>query len=232
MIISGTQNENQRTPEWIKSRMGRFSCSQLHRLMTDPKAKADKEAGKLSDGAITYVMECIAEKITGKPAKEDFTSKYTDWGVLHEPIAIGIYEEVFQTKVTQSGYIPYGENFGGSPDGLVDEVAPPEWVSDMNAVFGGGVEIKCPFTITAHLVHSLTTDLKADYKECYWQIIGYMIITGRQWFDFVSYHPEYPGKYQFKRIRIERKNVLQDIELAQDKINKATQYLNLILNSI
>jgi hypothetical protein len=186
--------------------------------MTDPKAKADKEAGKLSDGAITYVMECIAEKLTGKPAKEDFTSKYTDWGVLHEPIAIGIYEEVFQTKVTQSGYIPHGENFGGSPDGLIDDI--------------GGIEIKCPFTITAHLVHSLTTDLKADYKECYWQIIGYMIITGRDWFDFVSYHPEYPGKYQFKRIRLERGNVLQDIELAQDKINKATQYLNLILNSI
>jgi hypothetical protein len=218
MIITGQQNENQRTPEWLKSRMGRFSCSQLHRLMTEPKAKADKEAGKLSDGAITYVMECIAEKLTGKPAKEDFTSKYTDWGVMHEPIAIGIYEEVFQTKVTQSGYIPHGENFGGSPDGLVDEA--------------GGIEIKCPYTITAHLVHSLTTDLKADYKECYWQIIGYMIITERKWFDFISYHPEYPGKYQFKRIRLERANVLQDIELAQDKINKSTQYLNLILNSI
>jgi hypothetical protein len=186
--------------------------------MTEPKAKADKEAGKLSDGAITYVMECIAEKLTGKPAKEDFTSKYTDWGVMHEPIAIGIYEEVFQTKVTQSGYVPHGDNFGGSPDGLIDD--------------DGGIEIKCPYTITAHLVHSLTTDLKDDYKECYWQIIGYMIITGREWFDFISYHPEYPGKYQFKRIRLERANVLQDIELAQDKINKATQYLNLILNSI
>ncbi len=218
MIITGTQNENQRTPEWIQSRMGRFSCSQLHRLMTEPKAKADKEAGKLSDGAITYVMECIAEKLTGKPAKDDFSSKYTDWGVMHEPIAIGIYEEVFQTKVTQSGYIPYGDNFGGSPDGLVDD--------------DGGIEIKCPYTITAHLVHSLTTDLKDDYKECYWQIIGYMIITGREWFDFVSYHPEYPGKYQFKRIRLERANLFADIEQAEKKIQQSTEYLNSILNSI
>lgn len=218
MIITGTQNENQRTDEWFKSRMGRFSCSQLHRLMTEPKSKSDKESGKLSDGAITYVMECIAEKLTGKSAKDDFTSKYTDWGVLHEPIAIGIYEEVFGCKVTQSGYIPYGENFGGSPDGLIDDA--------------GGVEIKCPYTITAHLVHSLTTDLKADYKECYWQIIGYMIITGREWFDFVSYHPEYPGKYQFKRIRLERSEVLADIEQAEYKINQSTEYLNLILNSI
>jgi len=218
MIITGIQNENQRTEEWIQSRMGRFSCSQLHRLMTEPKSKADKEAGKLSDGAITYVMECIAEKLTSKPAKDDFSSKYTDWGVMHEPIAIGIYEEVFGCKVTQSGYIPYGDNFGGSPDGLIDD--------------DGGIEIKCPYTITAHLVHSLTTDLKADYKECYWQIIGYMIITGRKWFDFVSYHPEYPGKYQFKRIRLERANVLSDIEQAEMKIKQATLYLTLILNSI
>lgn len=218
MIITGQQNENQRTPEWIKSRMGRFSCSQLHRLMTEPKLKADKEAGNLSDGAMTYVMECIAEKLTGKPAKEDFTSKYTEWGIMHEPIAIGIYEEVFSEKVAQSGYIPHGENFGGSPDGLINE--------------DGGLEIKCPFTITAHLVHSITKDLKADYKECYWQIIGYMIITGRTWFDFVSYHPEYPGKYQFKRIRLERDTVKADIDYANSKINKATEVLNLILNSI
>ena len=56
MIITGTQNDNQRTPEWIQSRMGRFSCSQLHRLMTEPKSKADKEAGKLSD-LVIFPME-------------------------------------------------------------------------------------------------------------------------------------------------------------------------------
>ena len=59
-----------------------------------------------------------------------------------------------------------------------------------------------------------------------------MIITGREWFDFVSYHPEYPGKYQFKRIRLQRANVLADIEQAETKIKQATQYLTLILNSI
>jgi hypothetical protein len=59
-----------------------------------------------------------------------------------------------------------------------------------------------------------------------------MIITGRKWFDFVSYHPEYPGKYQFKRIRLERANVLDDIEQAIKKIQQSTEYLNTILNSI
>jgi hypothetical protein len=59
-----------------------------------------------------------------------------------------------------------------------------------------------------------------------------MIITGREWFDFVSYHPEYPGKYQFKRIRLERANVFNDIEQAEKKIEQATYFLTQILNSI
>lgn len=218
MIITGQANENQRTDEWIQSRLGRFSCSQLHRLMAEPKSKADKEAGKLSEGAITYIMECVAEKLTGIPAKEDFTSKYTDWGIQNEPIAIAIYEEVMQTEVTSIGYMPYGENFGGSPDGLVGE--------------DGGNETKCPFTITAHLVHLLSKDLKKDAKEYYWQIIGYLIITGRKWWDFVSYSPNYPGKYQFHRKRFLREQVLEDIKQAEHKIKQSTEYLQLILNSI
>jgi hypothetical protein len=59
-----------------------------------------------------------------------------------------------------------------------------------------------------------------------------MIITGREWFDFISYHPEYPGKYQFKRIRLERANLFADIEQAEKKIQQSTEYLNSILNSI
>jgi hypothetical protein len=218
MIIEGTQNENQRNDEWFKSRMGRFSCSQLHRLMTEPKSKADKEAGKLSEGANTYIMECIAEKITGLPAKEDFTSKYTEWGIENEPIAIGIYDELQKVKVNQQGYIPYGENFGGSPDGLIEAT--------------GGVEIKCPYTITNHLNHILSADLKKDCKEYYWQMIGYLLITGREWWDFVSYHPHYPGKYQFHRKRIIAADLQEDIQLAEAKLNQATKQLNLILNSI
>ena len=218
MIINGTQNENQRNDEWFQSRMGRFSCSQLYRLMTEPKSKADKEAGNLSEGANTYVMECIAEKITGLPAKEDFTSKYTEWGIENEPIAIGIYDELQNVKTLQEGYIPYGDNFGGSPDGLI-EVA-------------GGIEIKCPYTITNHLKHIVSEDLKGDCKEYYWQIIGYLLITGREWWDFVSYHPNYPGKYQFHRKRLIASELQEDIKLAETKIKQATEKLNLILNSI
>lgn len=217
MNITGEQNELQRTDEWRLTRMGRFSCSQLWRLMSEPKSAADKAAGLLSEGAKTYVMECIAEKLTGKPAKEDFTSKYTEWGIENEPIAIGIYEEVFGVKSEVTGYIPHGENFGGSPDRLVGK---------------GFIEAKCPYTITAHLDHILSPLKEVGKKEYYYQVIGYFIVTGAEFGDFVSYHPHYPGKYQFHRKRLMRADVQPDIDAAQIQIDKSTKYLNLILNQI
>lgn len=213
-VISGIQNESQRVPEWYTERLGRFSCSQFWRLMSEPKLKADKEAGNLSEGAWTYVYECVAEKITGKRAKEEFTSKYTDNGIELEPIAKGIYKAVFEVDVVDSAYIPYLHNAGGSPDGLIGE--------------DGVLEIKCPFTITAHLVHKLDE----IPKEYYWQCLGYLLITGRRWIDFVSYSPDYPGKLQMVVKRLELSDVQPDIDRLLFKLQKANEELSTILNSI
>lgn len=209
--ITGTANQHQRTPEWIRERMGRFSCSQLWRLMTEPKSKSEE----LSKGAITYIMECAAEKLTGLPAKDEFNSRYTDWGVENEPIAKGIYESVFETKVSNTGYIAHGENFGGSPDGLIDA--------------DGGIEIKCPYTITQHLYNRMLVDLRSE-PEYWFQVVGYLLITKREWFDFVSYHPSFPAKHQLKRIRIAAKDI--DFKPIENKLKIATNKLNQILNDL
>jgi hypothetical protein len=214
--ITGTPNELQRTPEWMAQRLGRFSCSQFSRLMTEPRKKEDKEKGNLSDGAITYVYECVAERLTGTKAKEDFTSKFTDWGIQNEPIAVAIYDEVKGCKSTDSDYIEYGENSGGSPDRLVGDE--------------GILEIKCPFTITSHLEHKLE-DLR-DKPEYFWQCMGYLLITGRRWIDFVSYHPLYPGKLQFILKRLNASDYEPELKLLKSKLDKSTEIFNLITNSL
>lgn len=216
-VINGIPNESQRIPEWYEQRLGRFSCSQFYRLMTEPRRKSDKEAGNLSDGAMTYVYECVAEKLTGKRAKEDFTSKYTEWGIDNEPIAKGIYNAVFNCTIADSEYIPYGEDAGGSPDGFPCE--------------DGIIEIKCPFTITSHLEHKLLVHL-SDKPEYYWQCIGYLLITGRSWIDFVSYHPLYPGKLQIVVHRLNRGDAANDIERLKGNLNKAIKIKNEILNKL
>jgi hypothetical protein len=205
MQINSTPNEQQRNATWHDDRLGKFSASQFYRLMTEPKLKADKEAGNLSAGAMTYVLECVAERLTGLRAKEEFTSRFTTHGEEMEPIAKTVYSTVFGVHVVDSQYIPRDDYSGGSPDGLVDA--------------DGLVEIKCPYTITSHLEHYLI-DLK-EKPEYYWQCLGYLLITGRQWIDFVSFHMGYKPKLQMVRKRINRNEVEADLKRLDDKLHKA-----------
>lgn len=214
--INGTTNDQQRTDAWQHDRLGKFSASQIYRLMTEPKIKADKEAGNLSDGAMTYVLECVAESLTGQRAKDEFTSKFTDWGVQHEPIAKAIYEQVFKCKVTDTGHIAYDKHSGGSPDGLVGE--------------DGLIEIKCPYTITSHLEHS-QKELK-DKPEYFWQCLMYLLITGRKWIDFISYHPAYPGKLQIVRKRLIASELQSELERLKSKLTKAIEIKTQILTKL
>jgi hypothetical protein len=216
VTITGENNDKQRTQDWYKDRMGRFSCSNFYRLMTEPRNKVDKKAGNLSDGAITYINECVAERLTGKQAKDDFTSKYTDCGLQYEPIAKAIYMEVFSLNVVDSDYISYDFNSGGSPDGLIGE--------------DGLLEAKCPYTITSHLEHKLYELI--DKPEYYWQCIGYLLITGRKWIDFVSYHPDYPGKLQMVCKRLNRDDILTDIKKLELKLERAEKEFNLLVDSL
>lgn len=217
------ENDFQRNTEWHQVRLGRFTASEFSRLMSEPKSKADKEAGKLSQGAMTYVMEKVSEYLTNKPAKDEFDSKYTQWGEEYEPLAKSIYEAVFDRKVTLSGFIELEDAFGGSPDGLVNE--------------DGVLEIKCPYTITSHLGHLLMTtpsDLKAEKPDYYWQCLGYLLITDREWCDFISYHPHFPAKLQLKRITINRDSELirNDLDRLDEKLTAAEKEFNNILTLI
>jgi len=216
MEINGIKNEQQQVPDWYLAKLGKFSCSQFYRLMTEPKLKADKDAGNLSQGALTYVYECVAERITSKKAKEDFTSKFTDWGNEYEPVAKGIYNAVFSCVITDVGHIDWQHNSGGSPDGLVGD--------------DGVIEIKCPYTITSHLEHKLNPI--SDKPEYYWQCLGYLLITGRKWIDFVSYSPNYPGKLQIVYKRLNASDVVDDIKRLEEKIIKANQKFTETLNKL
>jgi hypothetical protein len=60
---------------------------------------------------------------------------------------------------------------GASPDGLVGDE--------------GGIEIKCPLPHT-HVSYLRAGDVPSKYIP---QIQGCLWITGREWWDFMSYHP-------------------------------------------
>lgn len=89
-------------------------ASAMGLIMTEPQAKADKDAGNLSKSAQTYLKRVYAEYRWGRVS--DIRSKYTDKGTLVEPDSITLI-----SRLDKKFYIKNEENlrndfFSGTPD--------------------------------------------------------------------------------------------------------------------
>lgn len=213
----------QRTPEWFALRLGRFTSSNIFKLMTNPRAKAAKEAGELSATAKSYVLEKAAEILYNSPAPVA-VSAAMDWGTEHEQTAVKAYENLTGHKVENGGFWTLGEFTGTSPDGLIGET--------------GLIEIKCPYNRVNHLENVLTlktaADLKEKSKQYYYQVQHQLYTTGRAWCDFVSFDPRLLQGENWALcchvLRIERNE--SEIAEIERKINGAAEYLENILKAV
>lgn len=160
-------NDEQGSPEWLASRLGRPSASMFGKLITG--------SGKPSSSAESYINELIAERLTGR-SKPFFTNEHMERGTALEPEAREAYEFITDYEVQETGFIlDDSEEFGCSPDGLVVD-------------HSLGLEIKCP-SDSVHVSYLRAGKVPAKY---YQQVQGCMWITGRECWDFMSYHPEMP----------------------------------------
>lgn len=158
--------DEQGSPEWLASRLGRPSASNFGKLVTG--------SGKPSSSAESYINEMIAERLTGR-SKPFYTNEHMERGNALEPEAREAYEFITDLEVVETGFILHdSEEFGCSPDGLVAEQ--------------GGLEIKCP-SDSVHVSYLRAGKVPSKY---YQQVQGCLWITGREWWDFMSYHPEMP----------------------------------------
>lgn len=159
---------NQYTPEWQEARRGLPTCSQFGRIITPSK-------GVLSDQAEKYICELIAERFGfGEMDLEGGMTAPMRHGSAYEGRARKWYA-LDHDSIRRVGLIVADdETCGGSPDSLVGE--------------DGGLEIKCPLGKT-HVKYLLDGCLPDDYKP---QVHGLLIVSGRQWWDFMSYAPGMP----------------------------------------
>lgn len=161
----------QGTLEWDRIRIGRFTASENWRLMVNPKDKSRK----LSVEAENYVMEKVAEVMTGQCKQQGYAFPLV-YGKEQEPFARQHFMEKTGLEVETVGFFPYTDHAGGSPDGLVG--------SD------GILEVKCPYDSRVMLDYLMLTDwhdLKRDFREHYWQIQNNILFTGRSVGHFVAF---------------------------------------------
>lgn len=157
----------QGSPEWFAARAGVPSASCFDKIVTSK--------GKPSKQRTAYLHQLAGEAILGEK-EEGYTSPAMERGVELESEARTLYEFVNGTKVDEVAlcYADERKLWSCSPDGLVGET--------------GGLEIKCP-KIHTHVEYLIGNKLPTKYFQ---QVQGSLSITGREYWDFVSYFPGLP----------------------------------------
>lgn len=200
----------QGTPEWDRIRVGRFTASEIWKLIVEPKTNADKEAGKLSETAMTYISEKVAEVMTGQCKQQGYAFPLT-WGVEKEPEAIEHFTEKTGLIYERVGFFAYTDHAGGSPDGFIGE----------DAI----LEIKCPYDSAKQLDYLMLTDqwdLKRQCRDYYWQCQSNMMFTERKLCHFVTYDPRMvDNKHKITHMVIKASE--EDHEILRGKIAKAVE---------
>jgi putative phage-type endonuclease len=150
---------------WLKARLGIPTASRFKEIITPAK-------GERSKSYKSYLYELLAERMT-QEREDSYISEWMQRGNLLEDAARSAYEFLHDVEVQQVGLVLNDAgSIGASPDGLTGE--------------DGGLEIKCPKASSA--VRYMVEDAMPDiYKP---QVQGNLWITGRQWWDFVVYHPD------------------------------------------
>ena len=156
----------QGSPEWHAARLGIPTASAFSRILS-PKSL------KLSESSQSYMHELLAERMLGFPL-ESASSDFMERGKALEDQAMAYYELQRGVDTERVGFALTDDRRAGcSPDRLVGTE--------------GGLEIKCPSPAVhvGYLLDGLPAKFLPQVQGCLW-------ITGRAWWDLLSYHADLP----------------------------------------
>ena len=131
-------------------------ASQIGKIMATPR----KAGEVLSETAKTYVHDLVLEEKYG--IKKEFSSRYTDKGNEVEEAGIALVNEVLNYKFIYKNYEFFENDWvKGTPDVNTDEVL---------------LDVKCSWDATTFPFF----DTDAPNKDYFYQLQGYMWLTGKQ----------------------------------------------------
>lgn len=197
-------NCEQGADEWFEARKGVFTASNFSKIITS--------TGKESTSQLDFIYETISDLFL-KEKEASYTNENMDRGVELEPIARQEYQKQTFNIVDQVGFVLSDcGNFGCSPDGLIGD--------------DGLIEIKCP-KAKNHLKYCIDNKLPTQYVA---QVQGQLYVTGRQWCDFVSFHPDINFNNGLFIVRVERDEDF--ISALEDQLKEVINKKKCILNKL
>jgi predicted phage-related endonuclease len=188
----------QRNDSWRNARAGVITASRFKDVMEfsepDPgevfKSGPRKGQSKpfISSAARDkYMRELCFERLSGKPVHE-VTGMALRWGTEVEMYSLSAFEVETGLVVQPACFVTHPEYpfIGCSADGLIGK--------------DGGCENKSPHDEAVHI----RTMLEGMPEDHVWQVQGCMFVTGRKWWEFISYDPRAAEAYRLYHQRIER----------------------------
>lgn len=191
----------QGSQEWLSLRLGIATASNFNKIITS--------TGKESSQLKQYAFDLASDYFLTEP-ESTFKSEAMQRGNDLEAEAKNYYSLLTDTEVEEVTFIKK-DQIGYSPDGLISS--------------NGLIEIKCPLKKN-HLKYLIDKKLPTDYVA---QVQGGLYISGREYCDFISYHPLFQEDKKMLIVRVERDEefinkldtlLVKTIELKQEFINK------------
>lgn len=162
----------QRSKEWFQARKGKLTGSNVGAALgLDPYRTPDD-----------LIRQMVREY---HGAESEFTGNVaTEYGTLHEPLAVMDYEMLSGNSVEDCWFIvsPFHEWLGASPDGLIDR--------------DGLLEVKCPFGLRNKKDADLVFKTAKDQPHYYAQMQIEMYCAQRIWCDFYQWSENGSAKEQ------------------------------------
>lgn len=196
----------QNTDIWHIARLGKITSSNLDDIMVG-------NGEKFGETAFKYALQLALERINQKSSVNQIKTFHMKRGHEQEPIAISLYESQYFVEVKHGGFFDCGF-YGDSPDGLVG--------------VDGVIEVK---SVTAPVHYATLT--RGNYDPTfYWQMIGHIDCSNRDWCDFISYCADFPEDTQILVYRMHRHQVEQEIEILRERREKFNEYVEQIKQKI
>ena len=203
------------SPEWYKVRVARFTASRLYDLISKPK---DKTLPK------PYIIEKVAESLTGESQDSGYFDENMAHGVEYEPLAIKWFSKTSGFKVEEnSEFIMHPDlNFGATPDRIAYDSNGNKFI----------LEVKCPKS-TTHIKNCLLKDVedfKSKHPKYYWQIIGGAIVTDATHGCFISFDPRIDSNAGLFVLPFELP--VEDMDTAKDVIADASKQMDELIKKL
>ena len=158
---------DQGSDEWLELRRGLLTASTIGQLITPSTLKV-----AANDKSRALVANLVAERITGW-TEPTYMNDDMMRGHDIEPVARDWYANKYGVEVKEVTFavrtFDNGARLGYSPDGLVGDV--------------GLIEVKAP-RAKSHIQTHIAGEVPAHHMA---QIQAGLLVTGREWLDFISY---------------------------------------------